>query len=313
MSIENEVTEFMDTIKKGPLKEYFSELNVKENSDKEIPGKVYGEALYQGYLDACRTFKWPSESEVKKCKKDDERRDKIKNILNGEESKGVAYKIENYLEKGVPDRFSDFDKMHEDLCGSLIKNFSDKNVDVSYGQAQKLINMAFKYLYCIYYKFGKLEEHRALFDACHMPLDSFSLEWFKRYVSTTKDEKFWEERKFKKGSVGSWSSMKYENYEDNEGDKYGYETYVKYIRKYREKEGIVPLELDFIVWPKMQKIMAAEAFIKAFEEDDDNWVKNAIDDETYDIKSLDEILKKRLHKIRPLICDRTDSQVCQKK
>ena len=40
---------------------------------------------------------------------------------------------------------------------------------------------------------------------------------------------------------------------------------LKYIREYCEgydKEKLTPLELDFIVWPQIQKIMAAEAFIK---------------------------------------------------
>ena len=102
--------------------------------------------------------------------------------------------------------------------------------------------------------------------------------------------------------------MKYENYEDNGGDKYGYETYVKYIRKYREKKGIVPLELDFIVWTKMQKIMAAEAFIKAFEDNTDNG------SESYDdVNELDTVLESKLIKIRPLICDGMDPKICKKK
>ncbi len=32
--------------------------------------RVYVDALYQGYLDVFRTFKWSSKSKVKKCKND---------------------------------------------------------------------------------------------------------------------------------------------------------------------------------------------------------------------------------------------------
>lgn len=60
--------------------------------------------------------------------------------------------------------------------------------------------------------------------------------------------------------------------------------------------------MDFIVWPKMQKIMAAEAFIKTMEESEDEkeYEKNKL--EKYDIKdSLNQVLKDRLNRIRDLI------------
>ena len=325
MDNEEILKEFRGVIRK----DYEGCLDNNLSEEKDI--EVYVEALYQGYLDACRTFKWLPESKVKKCKKDDKKREIIKGILQGEETEGVAYRIKNYLEKGSPDGYSEFDDIHRELCENLICDFSskNKNADISYGQAQKIINMAFKYLYCCKCD----DEMKERFDACHMPLDSFSLEWFKRHfkeydftkekVASKLEEKLFKGDKnksllLKMDSIGSWSSMEsIGNMKKNEvyqGEKYPYEFYRDMIKAYCKDYNInSPLELDFIVWPKMQKIMAAEAFIKAFEEDDDNWVKNAIKNETYDIKNLDEILKKRLHKIRPLICDRTDSQVCKKK
>lgn len=65
-----------------------------------------------------------------------------------------------------------------------------------------------------------------------------------------------------------------------------------------------PLQLDFIVWSKMQKIMAAESFIKTFK-DDDKENKEAInseEQEPYDILNLKTTLENRLSEIRPLIC-----------
>ena len=55
MEIEKEVAEFVDTIKKDPFKYYFQ--NKENKKVKWEEDKVYVDALYQGYLDACRTFK----------------------------------------------------------------------------------------------------------------------------------------------------------------------------------------------------------------------------------------------------------------
>ena len=295
---------------------YQDYLNKDLSKEKDI--EVYVEALYQGYLDACRTFKWLPESEIKKCKNDNDKRDKVKAILKGEEPTGVAYRIENYLEEGISDTFHGFDDMHKDLCVNLIQNFRAENADVSYGQAQKIINMAFKYLYCCNYD----DEMKERFKVCHMPLDSFSLEWFKRCfkghdftkenIAFKLEEKLFKRDKDKKlllkvDSIDSWSSMKLiESMKENDvhlGEKYPYEFYRDMIKGYCKEHNInSSLELDFIVWPQMQKIMAAEAFIKSFEEDNDKWVKNAIKGEIYDIENLDEVLEKRLIKIRPFIC-----------
>lgn len=312
MEIEKEVENFKDVIRA----DYKKWLDEKPLMEKDI--RVYVDALYQGYLDACRTFKWSSESEVKKCKNDVDKREKIKRICKGEEPSGCAYQIREYLTK---DNSIDFNEKHVELCKSLHENFKKNGVMVSYGQAQKIVNMAFKYLYCC-----KLDDKmRERFKACHMPLDSFSLEWFKRcfkeedffdkdYFTKLPDKLFkkvdGEKLLLKAESIGSWSSIK--TLSENETEeiiRYPYEFYrdviKKYCEEYNEKEvkrEIYPLQLDFIVWPKMQKIMAAEAFIKTMEESEDEkeYEKNKL--EKYDIKdSLNQVLKDRLNRIRDLI------------
>lgn len=190
------------------------------------------------------------------------------------------------------------------MCKKLKECFPEKETNITYGQTQKIVNMAFKYLYCLFYKYGKLKEGQ--FADCHMPLDSFSLEWFKRWISANAKEYWKEEGNFKKGSVGSWSSMEVSNYKDKEGIKYGYKVYLKYIRKYCEdynKEKITPLELDFIVWPQIQKIMAAEAFIKTFEKDEEEIEKNDMEPEEYGVDDLSNIWNVRREKIIDLIGD----------
>lgn len=215
--------------------------------------------------------------------------------------KTVAEELQEYFKENKEEENKEtFNKKHTEWCESLIKDYSSYlDEKLTYGQAQKIINMAFKYLYCIFDAKEKLEEKKERFKYCHMPLDKFSLEWVKRY--------------FKKGSVKSWSHMEKEDLENKE---YGYNTYLKNIEEYCEQKydgQISPLQLDFIVWPKMQKIMATEEFIKTFEEDDDKWVQKAIGCEKYDIGNMNEILEKRLIKIRPLICDSADSTIYKKK
>ena len=186
---------------------------------------------------------------------------------------------------------------------------------------KKIINMAFKYLYCICDRCGGGEKYKKKFDKCHMPLDSFSLEWFKRKFKEddfsnaesypenykklpenlfTKGEK----KKLKAESIGSWSSMQKTWKESCIKEEYPYEFYAYVIKQYCKENSITSLQLDLIVWSKMQKIMAAESFIKTFK-DDDKENKEAInseEQEPYDILNLKTTLENRLSEIRPLIC-----------
>lgn len=110
MEIEKEVENFKDVIRA----DYKKWLDEKPLMKKDI--RVYVDALYQGYLDACRTFKWSSESKVKKCKNDVDKREKIKKICEGEKPSGCAYQIREYLTK---DNSIDFNEKHVELCKSL--------------------------------------------------------------------------------------------------------------------------------------------------------------------------------------------------
>lgn len=229
---------------------------------------------------------------------------------------GIACKIREYLNNS---KACSFDVFHGELCENLKECFREKETNITYGQAQKIINMAFKYLYCLYYKYGELKEEQ--FADCHMPLDSFSLEWFKRKFGEddfTNFERYsenhkklpenlftqkGEKKKLKAESMGSWSSM--QTWEEGcEKQEYPYEFYAYVIKKYCDERSITPLQLDFIVWSKIQKIMAAESFIKTFKDDDEEAKKGKKSEksEAYDINNLKNTLENRLIKIRPLIC-----------
>jgi hypothetical protein len=69
-----------------------------------------------------------------------------------------------------------FDKWHRKACAGLCKLYTDQNFKFGIGQAQKWINMAFKYLFV----FGeeKIPGYADLYKFGHVPLDNWMLEKF---------------------------------------------------------------------------------------------------------------------------------------
>jgi hypothetical protein len=69
-----------------------------------------------------------------------------------------------------------FDKWHRKACAGLCKLYTDQNFKFGIGQAQKWINMAFKYLFV----FGeeKIPGYAELYKFGHVPLDNWMLEKF---------------------------------------------------------------------------------------------------------------------------------------
>ena len=159
-----EVENFKKIIK-GKLKDY---IDRDYNSMEEMDQKdVVTKALYAGYLDTCRTINWKGQT-------DENRQFIVEQIFKDSVVDRIAkcMKEENSGET-ENEKQKNFDMMHHELCEKMIKAFS-KEIMITYGQAQKIINMAFKYLYC----FQSID--RKYFKNCHMPLDSFTLEWLYR-------------------------------------------------------------------------------------------------------------------------------------
>lgn len=176
--------------------------------------------------------------------------------------KCIIEKLKDYfLEEKAPLTEEEFDKIHDELCRLWCKEFkSPEDCKLgTYGKAQKIVNMSFKYLYCR----EDDENYRKHFKYCHMPLDSFTLEWFKR-------ELFGQDRPNK--IITSWSNL--ENSEndadtfiDDGKEYYSYHFYKKKIREIANRMDISPLEMEFIVWPQIQMELAAEVFLFGLEED----------------------------------------------
>ncbi|MBR0533572.1 MAG: hypothetical protein IJK19_02640 [Bacteroidales bacterium] len=64
-----------------------------------------------------------------------------------------------------------FDNWHRDLCRAIIKIYSDKGIKIYYGQAQKWVNMTFKYLSVINRAFTS-----EYFKFLHAPIDSIVID-----------------------------------------------------------------------------------------------------------------------------------------
>ena len=101
-------------------------------------------------------------------------------------------KIDNWLNDSRTD-FSEkaFDEWHNDACKAVLEvlqkfytNNDKQETLVQYGKAQKIVNMTMKGLYCL----KDADQKKDYFKHCHIPLDSFTLEWFKRKVILTYSE-----------------------------------------------------------------------------------------------------------------------------
>ena len=158
-----------------------------------------------------------------------------------------------YFQDNSPKAKDAFDYCHNEMCDLFLNTLTSDYEDLSYGKAQKIVNMMFKHLYCL--NGSKEYDDRGYFKHCHLTLDSFTLEWFKRNV-------------VKGGKVGTWSNLEYKG---NNHNAYTYylEKIDTYFKKKEIKEkynNLTPFQFEFYMWPEMQLELAAEAFFFAYED-----------------------------------------------
>ena len=318
--IEKSINEFKKTIIKDPFKQYLDK-NMAEDEDKQILFCV--DALYQGYLDACRTFQ--GQEKINRIKVENKKPVKTEN----NKLWSIAVDIYKYLCDGNVD---EFDEQHHNWC----KYFMEYQ-GMKYGQAQKIVNMAFKYMYCIWYGKEEYKKYLKKCTPCHMPLDSFSLEWINRCYIKGKDLKkhkklfddsVWDKRSLNKkdgakyvikqdGPIGSWSQLEYG---EKKSKKCTYKFYVDLLHDELGKD-VSPLWVDFYVWPRMQMILSAEAFIKTFkdeenhtEDSDNSNNENSQNDEyinEYALENLDATVLEKLQQVKQ-ITESAMARICQK-
>lgn len=161
-----------------------------------------------------------------------------------------------------------FDAWHESTCEEVAQFLKEYYVpeDCSYGKAQKIVNMSLKNLYALCTVKGIDDQYAPFFRWCHVPLDSFTLEWFCR-------ESIAHKQAVTKGKVLNWSAI--DQYGDKDTDEYvatdekKYYTYFYFQKKFREwyPDSVTPLQAEFIHWPQIQTELAAENFLFALIDD----------------------------------------------
>ena len=111
----------------------------------------------------------------------------------------------DYFKAPAPANQADFDEWHKDTCKWFVREFNLRvtapasYMPIEYGKAQKIVNVAFKYLYL----FSQMTEgYPNHFAFCHFTVDGDTLKWYKKCVC-------------KRGIAKpgkSWSNMKYPDY-----------------------------------------------------------------------------------------------------
>ena len=149
---------FIKSIDKGPFHnhgdaELLSEKIVDKNGGEN---DIFVLAVEQAYLDMCRTVDGAGE------KKNKTKIEKVK--------KDIADDLRYYYNGKAKKTNEAFDGWYRSVLSDFQKSI------LSIGQIQKLINMSFKYLYCCDDIREKYSSH---FDCCHMPLDGYTLNWFR--------------------------------------------------------------------------------------------------------------------------------------
>lgn len=180
----------------------------------------------------------------------------------------------------TPKDQKDFDQKHNTMCVIWYEKFPTDNLQ-QYGKAQKIVNMTFKYLYCC----NKCDKDKqAYFKYCHMPLDSYILEWYCREIGKKRED-------IKIRDISLWSKMEQNQYKDIQ------ESIIEYCNKQPKEYWKTPLELEFEVWPQIKLKLAAEAFLFAANDELTQKQRNEIKEDEFNsnLDQIKDIVKKLLN------------------
>ena len=115
----------------------------------------------RAYRDMCRTIRF--EKGVSQTVKDDCRTRVIELIETEIKECNSIDTIEKY------------DKFHDSLCSRIIDCYDNQTIaEITYGQAQKWVNMTMKYL-CVLYE-GQCDWLNKIYSFLHIPIDSIILD-----------------------------------------------------------------------------------------------------------------------------------------
>ena len=137
----------------------------------------------------------------------------------------------DYFKSPVLATQKDFEEWHEKTCNDFCNDFnavlrtSNYAKRIKYGKAQKIVNIAFKYLYL----FCDIEDGEpSHFKFCHFAIDSITLKWYNKNVDQN-------------CTVGNWSDMDYPEYIEIQKN---IRTYLACQNKYPKE----PFLAEFEIW-----------------------------------------------------------------
>lgn len=170
---DEKVARFVRGITRGPFKCLNDERSDGTSAYVVSRNPEYADihecAVYQAYLDMCRTVDGAAKGKKKKD-------------LEGMRST-VAGFLQGYFAGKPKTKGAAFDGWH----GSALSE-ACAAARLTCGQGQKILNMAFKYLYCCS---DIRESKQSHFSCCHMALDGYTLAWYKRECDKDYDGEAW--------------------------------------------------------------------------------------------------------------------------
>lgn len=143
----------------------FSFMGVLTTDPKD---KIIQKCCERAYLDFCRTIKdyVGNESETKE--------EAVLKNSRDEVTADLVKKIDDLIKSDITNQ-RQFDKRHRNICTQIIRTYYRNGAVLHYGQAQKWVNMAMKYLLIIdtiaerNFGIGRIKEY------LHIPIDNYIL------------------------------------------------------------------------------------------------------------------------------------------
>ena len=159
------------------------------------------------YLDLCRTLREVSKSG--------------KNIRNQEAIPYLEQVFSELKNQGTQDQ-EQFDTWHKDVCNRLVEIYKENSYTKFHiGQAQKWVNMTFKYIFTLGEQ--RVPGFSEVYEFCHAPLDSKIV------------EKLEKEYGFPPLKCGRWSHLDYGEY-------------FCIQQRIRRRFRLAPLDVEFLLW-----------------------------------------------------------------
>ena len=176
----------------------------------------------------------------------------------------LSNEICDYIKKKTDNTETAFDDWHKDTCEEFKKKFNNAAA-INYGKAQKILNMTFKYLFCLYVS---EDDEINRFKFCHMPLDTYTLYWFCDVVweSIRKAEDFAPPESIStvtKIKDISWSNLDYGAYvwiQEQIREYLKGENNIKYVDE--QGQTLTPFMAEFYIWPEQQLVEACKPIKK---------------------------------------------------